>query len=296
MSNPGQAGKLDTKKPPPETAPVKTTKKAKPILSPKEAKAKAKMVHAFGDYDDEEREELSFKPHYTFQTYVARQYRRIRILLHQDSACAYTANDYKIYVDQECGGNEFVFQRPYSQALLDPHKVNTFINQTYGRVFGEDSTLIEQMEEDHRQMKHKSARPDVKGVWASFRLPLPFPCQEHVSDDLGSDGLILTKIDESNILIVELKGKERLPEPEERTKQVNKDLVSQSFTSPARVVDKAAREELVHACAAMLDKGLVWTDVVHVLATGVVDNYEDTMDIDELEAEATKKRKKPATA
>jgi len=63
---------------------------------------------------------------------------------------------------------------------------------------------------------------------------LPFACQAEPAEALGHEGVLLTNLDSCPLLIVELKGKERLPEVS--TKQGNKTLAIDNFTLPTKVV------------------------------------------------------------
>ena len=76
--------------------------------------------------------------------------------------------------------------------------------------------------------------PVEGSAWTEFRKELPFACQAEPAEDLGHEGVLLTNLDSCPLLIVELKGKERLPEVS--TKQGNKTLAIDNFTSPTKVV------------------------------------------------------------
>lgn len=175
-----------------------------------------------------------FIPMHTVQHYTSNRYHRTRILITPDAGYDFANENFNIGVEN---GDQFVFQRPYADSLLTPSIVNGYLTKTKGRMFGEDSQIIHEMDGTTKELM---ANSPVKGggAWGEFRFKLGFVHGPTVADDLGHKGVLLAKMKGKKgklgeqVLIIELRGRDIIPLPDEKAAKNDDDIVCEEFEMP----------------------------------------------------------------
>jgi hypothetical protein len=179
---------------------------------------------------------ITWMPIHEKHAYRLDGYDRLMYIIDMPASFSGKPGSYKMVLRDK----ELELSVPSPPPLTDPHHVHSFLTDSSGRIFSEDSCKRQNWLEHVKALRSVSSDPG-KIMWV-FKDSLPFKIQRKVANDLPHKGKMFTELTwedkktgetkTAKVLILELKGTEE----HQYESEEEEELEMGTFKSPEKIV------------------------------------------------------------